>query len=146
MNQLARALVLAGSLCSGLACAQGDIATVISPDSLRWVSPPNIPGLRAAWVLGAEDKPGTYLLRVQLASGARIPPHSHPDPRVTTVLNGTIYVGFGVAFDEAKMVAVPAGAVYVAPGGVPHYVWARDGEALYQESGTGPTGTVIIKR
>ena len=146
MKQLARALVLAGSLFSGLGCAQADIATVISPDRLRWASPPGVPGLRAAWVLGAEDKPGTYLLRVQLASGAKIPPHTHPDERVTTVLNGTIYVGFGVAFDESKMIAVPAGAVYVAPAGVPHYVWARDGEALYQESGAGPTGTVIIKR
>ena len=44
------------------------------------------------------------------------------------------------------MVVIPAGAVYVTPAHVPHYIWAKDGEALYQESGIGPTATVIIKR
>jgi hypothetical protein len=60
------------------------------------------------------------------------------------VLSGTIYVGFGATFDEAKMVAVPAGGVYVAPAKVPHYVWAKDGEAVYQEAGVGPTATVPV--
>jgi quercetin dioxygenase-like cupin family protein len=130
----------------GLALAQSDAPAPITPESLRWTSPPNIPGLRAAWVLGAEQKPGIYVLRVHLAAGARIPPHTHPDERNTTVLSGTIHVGFGATFDETRMVAVPAGAVYVAPAHVPHYVWARDGEAMYQESGIGPTATTIIKR
>ena len=68
----------------------------------------------------------------------------HPDERSSTVLSGTIYVGFGEIFDEARLVAIPAGAVYVAPANVPHYVWAKDGEAVYQEAGVGPTATTII--
>jgi len=36
--------------------------------------------------------------------------------------------------------------MYVAPAGVPHYVWARDGEAAYQESGIGPSGTTLLNR
>jgi hypothetical protein len=32
----------------------------------------------------------------------------------------------------------------VAPAGVPHYIWAKDGEALYQEAGMGPTGVTLI--
>jgi quercetin dioxygenase-like cupin family protein len=85
-------------------------------------------------------------IRMKLAAGARIPPHTHPDPRSSTVLAGTIWVGFGETFDEAALVAVPAGAVYVAPAGVPHYVWAKDGEAIYQESGVGPTATTPVER
>ena len=63
------------------------------------------------------------------------------DTRSTTVLSGTLTVGFGDAVDEAKAVTVPAGAVYVAPAGVPHWVAAKDGAVVYQESGVGPTAT-----
>jgi quercetin dioxygenase-like cupin family protein len=103
-------------------------------------------GIQEAWILGAEQQPGVYLLRVKLSSGALIPPHTHPDERNTTVLTGTIYVGFGENFDESKVVAVPAGAVYIAPANVSHYVWAKEGDAIYQEAGMGPTRTLFIER
>ena len=28
--------------------------------------------------------------------------------------------------------------------GVPHFVWAKESEVTYQETGMGPTGTVFI--
>ena len=113
----------------------------ILPGALEWASPPSIPGLASAWVIGSEGGAGTYVLRVRLARGARIPPHTHPDERYTVVLSGTLYVGFGAVFDPARLVAMPAGTVYVAPAAVPHYLWARDGDVEYQEAGVGPTGT-----
>ena len=114
--------------------------TVVRPESLRWSGPPDNPSVRGAWVVGAEDGRALYALRVRIAEGGRIAPHTHPDTRYTTVLRGTLYVGFGWAADDDGMVAVPAGAVYVAPAGQPHYLWARDGEVEYQEGGFGPTG------
>jgi quercetin dioxygenase-like cupin family protein len=102
-------------------------------------------GIQGAWVLGAEQTLGNYILRVKLSSGEIIPPHTHPDERNATVLTGTIYVGFGEKFDESKVVAVPAGAVYIAPANVPHYVWAREGDAIYQEAGMGPTRTLFVE-
>ncbi len=146
MTHLIAVLLLAGSVFSTVAVAQSNAPVPVLPDTLRWVSPPNVSGLQAAWVLGAEQKPGPYLIRVKLATGARIPPHTHPDERISTMLAGTIYVGFGKTFDETKVVAIPTGAVYVAPANVPHYVWAKDGEAMYQEAGVGPTGTSFITR
>jgi len=137
-------LVFASAVLTGAAAA-GDAPAPILPESLRWIAPPNVPGLQVAWVLGAEQAPGPYLLRVRLARGARIAPHTHPDERNTTVISGTVYVGFGESFDETKIVAVPAGAVYVAPAGVPHYLWAKDGDVVYQEAGVGPTGTSFGK-
>ena len=127
------------------AFAQGATPAVIGAGSVRWASPPNLPGVQGAWFLGSQDKPGLYLFRVRLAAGARIPPHTHPDERSTTVMSGTILVGFGEAFDESRMVAVPAGSVYVAPAGLAHYLWARDGETVYQESGIGPSATNMIR-
>ena len=113
----------------------------IDPDKLDWRGPPGNPLVEAAWVVGSENVPGLYALRVRIRKGGAIPPHVHPDTRYSTVLSGTLYVGFGERQDEARMVAVPAGAVYVAPAGVPHYLSARDGEVVYQEGGFGPTAT-----
>jgi hypothetical protein len=31
-----------------------------------------------------------------------------------------LHVGFGATFDEARLIAIPSGAVYVAPAKVPH--------------------------
>lgn len=127
-----------------LANAEPFVPEPVLPESLEWFSPPSNPGLKATWVVGAEQASGLYALRVRLAAGARIAPHTHPDVRYSTVLKGTLYVGFGATVDESSMVAVPAGAVYVAPANQPHYLWARDGAVEYQESGVGPTGTIVI--
>jgi len=43
-------------------------------------------------------------------------------------MTGKIYVGFGERLDEDKAVAIPAGAVYVAPAKTPHHIWAKEGE------------------
>lgn len=129
-----------------LAAAQSIGPSPFLPDAFRWRSPPNNPALQSAWIVGNEQEPGPYLLRVKLAVGGRIAPHTHPDERNSTVLSGTVYVGFGETFDESKLVAVPVGAVYVTPANVPHYLLARDGDVMYQESGIGPTGTLFIKQ
>jgi quercetin dioxygenase-like cupin family protein len=126
------------------ALAQGTAPAVIGADGVKWAGPPNLPGVQGAWFLGSEARPGLCLFRVRLAAGARIPPHTHPDERSTTVMSGTILVGFGETFDESRMVAVPAGSVYVVPAGSPHYLWARDGGVVYQESGVGPSATNMI--
>lgn len=141
------AIILTGiCIFSGVAFAQSIAPEPILSGTLRWGGPPNMPKLQGAWVLGGEEKPGHYIFRVKLASGAIIPPHTHPDERNTTVLSGTIWVGFGESLDESKVVAIPAGAVYVAPANVPHYIWAKEGDATYQEAGVGPTRTSFIKK
>ena len=127
-----------------LALAQVPGVQPILPESLRWASPPAIPGLKGAWILGAENEPGMYLQRVVLAKGARIPAHTHPDTRYSTILSGTLHVAFGNQPADKDFVAVPEGGVYVAPAGQVHTLWARDGEVVYQEAGNGPTGTRMV--
>ena len=144
MNGFVAVIFLVCCLFPRLAAAQSTGPAPLLPDTFRWLSPPNNPALQAAWVLGNEQKIGPYILRVRIVAGGRIPPHTHPDERNSTVLSGT--VGFGENFDESKVVAIPTGAVYVTPANVPHYLWAKDGDAMYQEAGVGPTGTLFIKR
>ena len=138
--------LLTGCVLSGFALGQDLAPEVVLPQTLKWMNPPNNPSAQAAWVLGAEKQPGPYIQRVKLAAGGKIPPHTHPDERNSTVLSGTLYVGFGTTFDAAKVVAIPVGGVYVAPANVPHYVWAKDGEVIYQEAGVAPTGTVFATK
>ncbi len=118
----------------------------ILPADMVWTPSQLIPGLKSTWIIGAEKATGPYLMRVELAAGTRIFPHRHPDTRATTVLRGTLYVGFGEISDDATLVAIPEGAVYVAPADQAHFLWAKDGAVLYQENGIAPTTTGPVKR
>ena len=146
MKRLITIILVVIGVFSVFAFAQSVDFEPILPSSLRWESPPDIPGLQSSWVIGTEHKSGQYIIRVKLLSGTRILPHSHPDERITTALTGTIYIGFGESFDESKVIAIPAGAVYITPANVPHYIWAKEGNTIFQEAGIGPTKTTFIVR
>ena len=142
-----RSLIVACCLCApGVGLAHSGAPEPLLPQSFNWMHPPHLPGVKGAWVVGDEASAAGYVFRVVLDKGARIGPHTHPDTRHSTVLSGTLYVGFGETEEVARMVAVPAGAAYVAPAGVPHYLRAPDGEVIYQEGGVGPTATVPVRR
>lgn len=142
MLRFITALLLAG-ITSTVLAQEVTAPTPILPSDLKWQASPAIKGAESVWVIGAADRKGIYAQRVRLAQGAMISPHTHTDERFSVVLSGTIYVGFGTEFDESQVVAIPTGGVYIAPAGVPHYVWAKDGVAEYQESGVGPTSTAF---
>lgn len=126
--------------------AQDLVPEPLTADKFNWISPPAVPGLRFSWIQGNETADGLYVLRVRLASGSRIPPHSHPDQRISTVLSGILYVGFGEVFSQDALVAVKSGDAYVAPANTPHFLWAKEGTVEYQETGLGPTATKIVGR
>ncbi len=127
---------------SANAVAQQARPTVIRPDTAHWTD--FAPGIVTQSLVGQGKSTGVYAARVRLAPNARLEPHTHPDDRYTMVLHGTLYVGFGEIFDESKLVTVPEGSMYVAPAGTPHFLMARSGEVVYQESGTNPTATHFL--
>ena len=145
MKKLSAVCAIVIILGSTSAIAQDRPPAPLLPDHIQFVSPPGLPGVQVAQILGDLSRSVPYLVRVKLGPGTRIPPHTHPDERSSTVLKGTLYVGFGETFAESQIVAVPTGGIYVALVGVPHYLWAKDGEVIYQEAGTGPTGVTFIK-
>jgi len=132
--------------CATLSLAvQADKPEPVLPDQAVWSAPLGLAGVAGAWLLGTQEGEGIYQYRVRLEPGARIPPHTHPDTRNSTVLKGTLWVGFGESFDEDAMVAIHEGSLYLAPAGTPHFLWARDGEVEYQENGVGPSGTRVLQ-
>ena len=116
------------------------------PNEVKWVAFPPAPGVQLAWLTGAADKPGFYELRVRMAPGSVIPPHTHPDNRYLTVLSGELYVGLSDTFEPEKTKRFPAGSFLSVPAGTAHYVVAKNGEVIFQDSAIGPTGTNWIKK
>lgn len=115
----------------------------VDPSAASWRSPPNLPGLSAAWLIGSEAAIGPYALRVKLQPHSQIPAHSHPDSRITTVLSGTLQVAMATTDGAEAVFSVPAGSVYLAPAGVQHRVWSEAQAVEYQETGTGPTANLF---
>lgn len=104
-----------------------------------------IEGVESAAVIGDGSQAELYVMVGRLAQGVVFPVHTHPDARLSTVLAGTMYYGVGEERDEVEFVAYPAGSVVYTPPGTPHWMWARDGEVVVQESGFGPTGSVFLE-
>ncbi len=132
-------------LCVTAAHAQGEALRPmqIVPGDLVWAATPA--GFQVATIIGDQAKPGLYVARAKFPAGLRIQPHFHPDERIVTVLSGTVYVGYGEQFDEAKMKALPAGSVWTEPAKQAHFAWAKDGEVVLQVVGNGPSGTTPIQ-
>jgi quercetin dioxygenase-like cupin family protein len=124
------------------ACAQQAEATAVLPESLKW-NPTPFPDVTVAVVAGNPAASGMYAIFAKYTAGGKSVPHIHPDQRVVTVLSGTYYSGLGTPFDEAKTKPLHTGSVLIVPGNTVHYGWAKDGETIVQEVGTGPTATNV---
>jgi quercetin dioxygenase-like cupin family protein len=115
------------------------------PDEIHWAPIPFAHGAQFAWLVGGPDRAGPYTLRVRLEADGKIPPHTHPDPRMVTVLSGELWVGRGARFDPSIAQGFPAGSFFITPAGAPHYAFAKS-ETVYQESGVGPSPTNLIEK
>lgn len=97
-------------------------------------------GAKLAVLVGDPKKAGPYVVRVKVANGVKLMPHTHPEDRIYTVISGVFYIGLGKTFDESKLVAYGPGSVVVLPAHTPHFHWAKSGEYVTQVTGVGPLG------
>jgi len=100
-----------------------------------------IDGVSSAMISGAMDAEGVFGANAIMQDGSVFPPHSHPDARMSLVIEGTMYLGVGDAVDPSAEQVFEAGTVALTPAGVPHWMAARDGDVRILEIGTGPTKT-----
>ena len=101
-------------------------------------------GAEIATVVGDPAQVGPYVVRVRVAQGVRLQPHTHPEDRIYTVISGVFYIGFGTTFDPTKLQAFGPGSVVVLPRNTPHFHWARSGTYVTQVSGNGPLGISYV--
>ena len=123
-----------------------DRIQAIDPAGLSHTPIPAFPGVANTFLTGAFNKPGLYAAHGKMSKGAKFPPHSHPDVRLSVVMSGTMYLGEGETFDVSKLVAYPAGTVAITPPNTPHYMYAKDGDVTILEIGSGPSGASFTEK
>lgn len=101
------------------------------------------PGAFSAVLDGSTSAAGPYTIRVHMTKGGRIAPHTHPDARVVTVVSGELCYGFSDTLDPAACKLYPEGSYFLVPANAPHFGYGKS-EAVYQESGVGPSGFVPV--
>lgn len=119
----------------------GEGVVAVLPDQVELQPNPDVDGVSNAPIAGDPSTEGSFSGLGLMEADAVFPAHAHPDDRFTTVLSGTMYYGVGEEFSAEDSLAYPVGSVVFTPAGVPHWMWAPDGDILLQETGAGPTGT-----
>jgi hypothetical protein len=111
----------------------------LTPDKLQWAAIPVLPpGAKLAVVNGDPTKPGeSYVFRLQLPDGYKVPPHWHPTDENVTVLQGAMSFGTGERFDASALKEAPAGSFTRMPKEMRHFAVAR-GQTVIQLHGIGP--------
>src|SRR5579872_1019178 len=140
MSRRALAFVFSVALIvAGRAPARAQEVQSVRPDQIKWGQHPALAkGAMRAVVYGDPTKSGLYATRLRSPEGLRIMPHTHPEDRIYTVLSGTLYLGIGETYDEAKLQAYPAGSVVYLPAKLSHYQYAKADGYVIQISGMGP--------
>jgi quercetin dioxygenase-like cupin family protein len=153
MNKLSVPLLVSASIVAaslapaGSALAQGEPPGFLQAlaSEVKWA--PNAavkPGGQMAVVLGDPRGTDPYVVRVKFPANFQIAPHTHPEGRTYTVLQGTWKLGFGSTFDAAKMKEYPTGSVYRLPANVPHFQMSGSSETIVQINARGPTSTDYV--
>ena len=103
-------------------------------------------GAFSAVIDGSTTAAAPYTIRVHMTKGGKIIPHTHPDARVITVVDGELCYGFGDVFDPDGCKLYPEGSYFVVPANAPHFGYGKTGDAVYQESGVGPSAFVPVAK
>jgi hypothetical protein len=84
-----------------------------------------------------------FTFRIKFPANFKVPPHWHPAVERVTVLSGTLHLGRGDTFDEAKAKALPAGSISIMEPKMNHFAWTSE-ETVVQLSGMGPWGITYV--
>ncbi len=118
--------------------AQSEKNILKTPDQLKWTDMPTLrEGAKVALIEGDLHKPGPFTFHLKLPAGFVIPPHQHPWTEHSTVISGTLNMGFGDTVDQSNTKPLPAGSVIVIQPNVNHYSWASE-VTIVQVHGIGP--------
>lgn len=113
--------------------------TTIAGDAVSWgAAPPTLPsGAQASVLQGDPGKSGPFVLRLRMPAGYVVPPHSHSQDELVTVISGKFAVVGGAAVDRTAFKPVVPGSFINIPAGASHYAIAES-ESVVQIHGIGP--------
>ncbi len=138
---LAAALTVAASLTSFThpANAQEPHHTVVTPGEMEFKQgPPSLPeGAQIAVLYGNPAEEGLFALRLKFPAGYTVPPHTHPNDEIVTVISGKLGLAAGDVLDQSAAPLLDAGSLVVLPSGMAHFAWAEE-ETVIQLNSMGP--------
>ena len=112
-------------------------------DAAKYAPAPFPPNAQQAIIVGNPKNAEAYVIRVKLAKGTKVAPHTHPNDENVTVVSGTFHIGVGEKFDEANGQAVKPGGFVSVPKGRPHFAWVSE-DSIIQLHGVGPAGATFV--
>lgn len=132
MKMLAAALALCG-------CMTVAASAQVNSSDLKWQpAPAAFPkGAEMSVLSGDPGKAGTFVIRLKMPAGYRIPAHQHPTDEIVTVISGELSLGMGDKLDTAKAASLKAGGFAVAPARMNHFAFSNPG-AVVQVVAEGP--------
>jgi quercetin dioxygenase-like cupin family protein len=117
---------------------------VLTPADLQWADIPSLPGgAKFAVIEGPITEAVPFTFRVKFPANCTVAPHWHPAIERVTVLSGTLNLGVGDTFDQAKTKALPAGSISITEPKMNHFAWTAE-ETVVQLSGMGPWGITYV--
>lgn len=127
-------LLVVGTLLPGVGAAASPGRAIRASDR-AWQRFGLAERVRVVGDLADPDCPSVTLLR--LRPETRLPPHSAPVDRTYLLLSGTIHLGIGKKWNDARMRTLPAGSFWVVPADTSTFEWSED-EAVCQVVATRP--------
>jgi hypothetical protein len=105
------------------------------PKDIQWTGDK----VKKAVLYGDPSKPGApYVMLLRWPANFSTRPHSHPNDRMITVLEGALWVGTGTKFQPETNTPVGVGGFIVDIANQPHYEITKGDGALIEITGIGP--------
>ena len=134
-----------------LACLVGAAAAKaeVDPKSIALTLPKDIKWtgdkVKSAVLYGDPKQPGPYVMLLRWPPNWNTRPHGHPNDRMITVLEGTLWVGTGTKFHPETNTPVGKGGFIVDLAKQPHYEITKDDGALIEITGIGPDTMIPLE-
>jgi uncharacterized RmlC-like cupin family protein len=105
-----------------------------------------VTGIETSVLKGDPATTGLYTILLRVPANTRIQAHTHTDDRIATVVSGTWHFGYGDAFDESRLKALPPGSFYTEPPDLAHFARTGAEPVVLQITGIGPTDTQYVSK
>ena len=117
---------------------------LVRPADVKWTDYPDRPGVKQAVLEGDLTKPGPFVMRVKFPAGYKRAAHTHPVDEHTTVLAGSMRIGYGTN-EDGPTEALAVGTIVITPANTPHF-FVTPQETIVQTHGIGPWATTPVKK
>jgi quercetin dioxygenase-like cupin family protein len=129
----------------GLAAVYAAPQVKLDPSIREFRLPADIPwkqgenGAASALLYGDPSKPGLYVQLLKRGPNQWSKPHSHPNDRYITVLEGTFWAGTGTAYDTNRTVPLKPGTFMRDVANKVHFDGSKDDGLTVMFVGMGPS-------